>query len=197
MTGGAGLTAPARGNPSHMAHITEPDAAPTTTATPASPERLLRIYLDDHWAELGGVLGLAERMVAGNPHPPWNVPITRLRDHLLDDDRTLSTIRDVLAIDSGTWKRRAAVAGERLGRLKPNGRLTTYSPLSRVYEIEMMTAHLVAARAMWQVLRRLDDPRLAGVELTGLELRTEVQLSALLELHTSAVDDAFRPCEAR
>jgi hypothetical protein len=48
---------------------------------------------------------------------------------------------------------------------------------------------------MWQALRRLDDPRLAGIDLTGLELRAEVQLSALHDLHTRAVDEAFAvPC---
>lgn len=171
-----------------------PDRADITadiTASSPSPERLLRIYLGDHWAEMGGVLGLAERMVASNPQPPWNTPLTRLHDHLLDDDRTLGTIRGVLAIDTGVWKRRLATAGERLGRLKPNGRITSYSPLSRVYELEMMTAHLVASRAMWRVLRALDDPRLAGVDLTGLELRSEVQLSALHDLHGRAVAEAF------
>jgi hypothetical protein len=163
--------------------------------SPPSPERLLRTYLDDHWAEMGGAVALAERMAANNPAPPWEGPIGRLRDHVADDDRTLASVRTVLAVDGGGWKRRAAIASERAGRLKLNGRIATYSPLSRVHEIEMMTAHLVAARAMWQALRRLDDPRLAGIDLTGLELRAEVQLSALHDLHTRAVDEAFAvPC---
>lgn len=165
----------------------------TSDSAPPSPERLLHIYLDDHWAEMGGAVALAGRMAANNPAPPWDGPIGRLREHIVDDDRTLATVRSVLAVDGGRWKRRAAVAGERAGRLKLNGRVSAYSPLSRVYEIELMTAHLVAARAMWQVLRRLDDPRLAGVDLTGLELRAEVQLSALHDLHARAVDEALRP----
>ena len=169
----------------------------TVDAEPPSPERLLRIYLGDHWAEMGGAVALTERMARNNPAPPWDGPIGRLRDHVADDDRTLASVRSVLAIDGGRWKRRAAIGGERAGRLKFNGRVNAYSPLSRVYEIEMMTAHLVATRAMWQVLRRLDDPRLAGIDLTGLELRADVQLSGLHDLHARAVDEALRPGEVQ
>ena len=165
-----------------------------TSDTPGeqpSAERLLRIYLDDHWAASGAAVARAARMVDSNAESPWAGPVTRLSEHLADDDRALGRIRASLAIDSGGWKRRASLMGERIGRLTPNGRVAGYSPLSRVIELEMLTAHLAASRLLWQTLRRLDDARLSAVDLAGLELRTEVQLGSLHEMHDRAVDVAL------
>ena len=46
-----------------------------------------------------------------------------------------------------------AWAGERAGRLKPNGQLTGYSPLSRVLELEALSVGIAGKLALWRSSR--------------------------------------------
>ena len=50
-----------------------------------------------------------------------------------------------------------AVAGEWLARLKLNGRLRGYSPVSRLEEFEMLTAGIVTKASLWRTLRIVLD----------------------------------------
>ena len=70
-------------------------------------------------------------------------------------------------------------AGEKFGRLKPNGELTTYSPLSRLIELEGLTSGVAGKLALWQCLRETHDPRLEPIDLTQLIARAEEQLKGL------------------
>ena len=56
----------------------------------------------------------------------------------IEEDRdTLQKLMDAFEIKRDRPKLLAAWTGEKLGRLKPNGRLLSYSPLSRLIELEM------------------------------------------------------------
>jgi hypothetical protein len=73
---------------------------------------------------------------------------------------------------------------EKVGRLKLNGRLLGYSPLSRLVELETLAVGVYAKLALWRSLQQLEPQRLApgdGVlaELVG---RAERQLKEL-EVH--------------
>jgi hypothetical protein len=81
--------------------------------------------------------------------------------------------------------------GEKAGRLKPNNRLFGYSPLSRVVELEGLTLGVEGKRGLWQVLRNLQDPRLAEFDFDALLERARAQRDGLEERRLAAALDAF------
>jgi len=75
-------------------------------------------------------------------------------------------------------------AGERLGRLKPNGQLVRRSPLSDLVEVEAGLDAVHAKACGWQALRAAhgsDTP----VDLDELERRAEDQLSRMRAIHAT------------
>lgn len=72
-----------------------------------------------------------------------------------------------------------ALAAERAGRLKLNGRLRGYSPLSRLLELEGLVLGATGKRALWRALREVDDESLRSIDLVSLERRADAQLAEL------------------
>ncbi len=83
--------------------------------------------------------------------------------------------------------------GEKLGRLKLNGQLTGYSPLSRLVELEGLCLGTEGRLSMWRTLRRLarKDERLARIDFAALIARTEQQRRTLERLRQQASEEAF------
>lgn len=155
--------------------------------------RLLEIYLADHWAGAGAGTNLAWRLAGNNSRTRWAQSLDEVATRIEEDDQTLEEMRDSLGISGGTWKRSLAQAGERLSRLKLNGRLIGYSPLSRVVETEALIAGVSAKRLLWTALAAAvaDEPVLATYDLAGLEQRADEQLAVLRRFHREAVAGAF------
>ena len=86
-----------------------------------------------------------------------------------------------------------AWAGERAGRLKPNGQLKGYSPLSRVLELETLSVGIAGKLALWQSLQTLPhvQERLADLDLEDLAARAERQRNEVETLRRRAVSNAF------
>jgi len=59
-----------------------------------------------------------------------------------------------LAVRRNTAEIAGAWAAEKLGRLKLNGRLRGYSPLSRLLELEMLHIGITGKLELWQALQR-------------------------------------------
>jgi hypothetical protein len=100
----------------------------------------------------------------------------------------------MLGVSEGVFKKVAAVAVEKVGHLKPNGRLIGYSPLSRVVELESLMAGIIAKRRLWVSLRQLaqDANRsLPGIDFEELDARATDQLTTLASLHEEAARIAF------
>ena len=108
----------------------------------------LGIYLNDHLA--GATVGLElARRVAGTGQVP--APAARLREfaqEVAEDRETLLRIMGTLGLPVRSYKVWAAWAGEKAGRLKPNGHLTTRSPLSNLEELELLRLG-VEGKAAW------------------------------------------------
>lgn len=83
----------------------------------------------------------------------------------------------------------AAVAGELLGRLKPNGALTTPSPGADVLELEAMIAAVQGKALLWDTLLVFaqNSPRLDAQQLQDLTDRAKHQHATLVGLHTRVV----------
>jgi hypothetical protein len=70
---------------------------------------------------------------------------------------------------------------EKIGRLKLNGQLRGYSPLSRLLELEGLALGIEGKLALWRSLRQVagEEPRLAPVDFDGLVQRAKAQLDEL------------------
>ena len=86
-----------------------------------------------------------------------------------------------------------AWTAEKLGRLKLNGRVKGYAPLSRVIELEGLMGGVQGKLAMWRALHEVarDYEELDATELNRLITRAERQLAGLGEQQLIAARDAF------
>ena len=157
------------------------------------PHRYLEIYLDDHRAGATGGLRLARRLYRSNAKSPWAAELEELAHRIERDGRTLTQVREALGMDGGTLKAVAALAGERIARLKPNGHLLGYSPLSRVVEVEGLMAGVSAKRRLWAALEEVQNSfdALAPFDFEGLGAEAESQLDLLSRVHRWASVLAF------
>lgn len=141
--------------------------------------RLLAIYLNDHLA--GATLGraLARRAARSNRGTPLGAFLEQLVREIEEDKSSLEDVLPRLGVKRSAVKPALALVAERMGRLKLNGRLVRYSPLSRLLELEGLVIGVTGKRALWRSLRELGEPRLAGVDLDELERRAEAQIAEL------------------
>lgn len=160
------------------------------------PDRLLSIYLNDHLAGSTAGVQLARRLVASNREDPsFGDPLADTRAEIETDREALKEVMERLGISLGTAKPAAAWIGERLGRLKPNGQLTGYSPLSRVVELELLLIGISGKKRMWSVVEQARGADLA-IDFGRLINRAERQRARVAELHAAAAAIAFAPPEA-
>ncbi len=155
--------------------------------------KLLRIYLQDHLAGSTGGLELARRVRGANEGTPYGKPLAKLADDIEADRRSLEALMDELGFGADRAKNLAFWVGEKAGRLLPNGRLTGYSPLSRVIEIDGLIIGVNGKRSLWLTLLDVagSDPQLDAERLRRLVERAEQQLETLHELRARAGREAF------
>jgi hypothetical protein len=147
--------------------------------------RLLSIYLNDHLA--GATVGahvIRRGLKADRDHPvaPF---LRRLLSEVEEDRATLVRFMKILRIPLSAPKSAIAWVGEKIGRLKLNGRLTRRSPLSRQEELEFLILGVQGKRRLWMALSRSTPPEVIARELDGLIARADSQL-AELEVHWDA-----------
>jgi hypothetical protein len=156
------------------------------------PDKLLAIYLNDHLA--GAKLGveLARRVRASNEDDPELGPeLAALCAEIEADRETLKAVMDRLGVGQGRLKPAAALIAERLGRLKPNGQLRGYSPLSRLAELEALQIGIAGKRRLWLALAHTRAEQLEGIDLPGLAERAGAQLRRVEPLHLDAATRAL------
>lgn len=156
-------------------------------------DRLLRIYLNDHLALATGLVDVAERSLKSNQREPFRSVLEAAHRTALDQHRALLTAMDDLGVERSRLKERTASLMEKAGRLKLNGRLTRYSPLSRVLENEGLSALLELQRSLWAHLEELGerDPRIDRKECSRLAKDCESSIDALRASRAAAVQEAF------
>lgn len=154
---------------------------------------LLRIYLNDHLAGSTVGLELARRAKAENAGNSVGEYLDTLVGELREDRSVLLTVMSALGLRRDPVKEGVAWVGEKLARLKLNGRLTSYSPLSRLVELEGLCLGTEGRLSMWRTLRRLSrkDERLGRVDFAALITRAEHQRRALERLRQTASEEAF------
>jgi hypothetical protein len=115
----------------------------------------------------------------------------RLVEEIAEDRQTLHEFMDI--IDTGPD--RIKVAGgwiiEKLGRLKLNGQLIGYSPLSRLVELESLSLGVEAKRMMWVALLETQPERFGDGRLRELIARAERQHAGVEEHRRRAARETF------
>ena len=154
---------------------------------------LLSIYLNDHLAGATGGRELARRAAGSNRGTSYGEQLERIVVEIDEDRSALIAFMRELSISVDQLKVLAGWAAEKAGRLKANGRLLSYSPLSRMIEIEGLLLGVRGKLALWQVLERLseEDPRLAPPQLELLLERARSQIDRLEAMRVRAAEEAF------
>jgi sulfur carrier protein ThiS len=155
--------------------------------------RLLGIYLNDHLAGATVGVELVRRARRSNRGTELGRFLDGLQIEVEEDRRTLEDVIRQLGFRPSAAKRAAAVVVERAGRLKPNGQITGYSPLSRVLELEGLTIGVAGKRSLWRNLRDAAGTadRLVGIDLDRLLERAEDQLARIEGHRVEAARRAF------
>ncbi|MBB4908600.1 hypothetical protein [Actinophytocola algeriensis] len=158
-------------------------------------DQFLRIYLCDQLALGIGWRELARRAARNNQDTETGAALDRVAKAIAEDVDTFRTIMDRLRITPNPVKNTAVMVAERVGRLKRNGRLRTYSPLSRFEELEMLTMGINGKKQMWATLRDLADlgARLTDIDFDRLVARAEEQRNELEPHRQTAGTKAFHP----
>jgi hypothetical protein len=161
--------------------------------------KLLSIYLNDHLAGSTAGVELAKRSAASNRGTPYEDFLDWLVEQITADRRALVRLMDALDVRRDPVKLVVAWGFEKAGRLKPNGRLTGYSPLSRIVELEGLWVGVNGKLSLWRALVAVaeHDPRLGVPALIELEARAEDQLRRLDEHRAPVARDAFVPSAGR
>lgn len=156
--------------------------------------KLLRIYMQDHLAGATGGVELARRARGSNQGTTYGDAFAALADDIEADRRILEGIMDDLGFGADRPKNIAFWVAEKAGRLKPNGQLTGYSPLSRMVEVEGLIAGVTGKRSLWLNLLEVaeGEPKLDADRLRRLVERAEQQLATLQDLRERAAREAFR-----
>ncbi|KAA1428656.1 hypothetical protein [Nocardioides antri] len=153
----------------------------------------LGIYLRDQLAL--GVLWreLARRAHRRNRGTPLGDALGRVAEGIAEDVDTFESIMRELGTRTNPVKTGLAVVAERCGRLKLNGRVRSYSPLSRFEELEFLAMGIDAKKQLWTTLRDLGSlgSRLPGVDFDDLIDRAEGQRAVLEPFRVRAGRDAF------
>lgn len=152
---------------------------------------LIAIYLNDHLA--GSVVGveLARRSRASNEGTDLGRTLAELCAEIEADQGTLRELMNRLGVAPSRVKPHAAWVGEKIGRLKPNGRLRGYSPLSRVLELESLCVGIAGKRQLWSAMGRTFGSGLPGFDFDALLARADAQHRRLEAARLDAVATAF------
>jgi hypothetical protein len=155
--------------------------------------KLLGTYLNDHLAGSTVGLELAKRARGSNKDNDYGAVLARIVTEIDEDRETLQRLMGAFEINRDRPKVAVAWIAEKLGRLKPNGRLTSYSPLSRLVELEMLALGLAGKVSLWEALGEVadQDTRLDAAELKRLAERAERQRAEVWKLRQRAAREAL------
>jgi hypothetical protein len=152
----------------------------------------LHIYLQDHAA--GATAGsqraarLAQAEAEANSKDA--AALAGLSADVTTDFQTLLALMESAGVEPSRVKAGLASVAEKLGALKPNGRVVDRSPLSTIVELEAMQMAVRGKRSLWETLR-VALPSAAGLD--ALIERADAQLDLLSTLHAERTADVFGP----
>ena len=151
----------------------------------------LAIYLGDHYAASVGAVQLARRAAGSNRGTRYGEVLAALADEIEEDRQSLELIMQRLDIRPDRTKAALAWSAEKLGRLKLNGQVLGYSPLSRLEELEILALGVEGKLALWQALERAVIHGVPEAELQTLIKRACSQRRRLERHRLAAAAEAL------
>jgi hypothetical protein len=153
----------------------------------------LAIYLNDHLAGSTAALELSRRIAASNARNAYAAELRELAGEVEQDRALLLDVMTRLSVSRDHLKVGASWLAEKAGRVKLNGELLRYSPLSRLEELEALSLGIHGKLGLWEALRLThgSDPRLDGIDLGGAIARARAQTRRLDRLRRSAAREAL------
>lgn len=153
----------------------------------------IEIYLRNHEAAAQAGRDLFRRAARVQQAQPWAPDLRTLTSDVEADLRSLRHIMATMTISPDLLAGLTMRLGERVGRLKLNGRLLTRSPLSDLVEVEGLLDAVRAKQAGWQALdaAQLVPARLEPL-LQDLLERANDQATRLLPIHQRVAKVALR-----
>ena len=153
--------------------------------------RLLGIYLNDHLA--GAVVGveLVKRIAKQNQGNDYGEEASRRAEEIKWERGQLAEIMKRLDIRRKKLRLGGAWIAEKAGRLKPNGQVRGYSPLSRLVELEGLMLGITGKLGAWRSLRTVAGEDLKGIDLEKLIALAEGQRDRVEALRIRAAREAF------
>jgi hypothetical protein len=153
----------------------------------------LRIYMNDQLA-----LGLlwrevAKRAARENAGSDVGLALAEVAQAISEDVQTFERMMRSLGLRRNIVKSGLAVAAERVGRLKFNGSLWSYSPLSRFSELEFLIMGIEGKKQLWATLSDLAwlSARLPDIDFARLTARADAQRAALEPYRERSGREAF------
>ena len=156
-------------------------------------DKSLKIYLNDHLAGSVAGLELARRCLSNNREGALGEFLLTLVSDIESDQSELIHVMDLLRVPKDYSKQAAAWVAEKVGRLKLNGQLLGYSPLSRVIELEALVMGVHGKECLWESLIavRAELPELESIDLERLRDRARSQWLAVEAWRRSAAEAVF------
>lgn len=157
-------------------------------------DRLLTIYLNDHLAGATAGALISRRAARSNRATELGEELGQIATEIEEDKETLRSVMRLLGAVENPVKTAFVWLAERTGRVfKLNGRLLSYSPLSRLEELEALRIGVEGKLALWKTLKetRGADPRLEGIALGELAKRAERHRDQLETMRLEAAREAF------
>jgi len=158
---------------------------------PFLEQRLRGIYLEDHFAGSTAGSEMARRLLSSNRDTAWEGPLRKLSEEIDEDRATLRRVMEALGVRRNLPKVGGAWAMEKAGRLKLNGRVRGYSPLSRLVELEFLQIGITGKQGLWEALAAGGGQGLEDFDLAALAKRAQKQRKAVKALHRKAAEEAF------
>ena len=161
---------------------------------------LLHIYLQDHLA--GATFGyeLVEHCRRRNEGSEFGAPLAELAGEIASDRQTLTALMRQVGAKRSNLKVSAGWLFEKTRRVKPNGQLFSYTPLTRVVELESLAIGISGKRALWRTLESVASQggELEGYDFAALAEQAEEQLQRVerLRLQASRLAFAQKPSRA-
>jgi hypothetical protein len=156
-------------------------------------DEFLSIYLKDQLAMGVAWRELARRAARNNRDTEFGAALDRVATGIAEDVDTFAAIMRRLRVRPDPVKNALATAAERVARLKLNGRLRSYSPLSRFEELEFLAMGIDGKKQLWTTLRDLAGlaARMPDIDFDQLIARAANQRAEVEPCRAAAGAEAF------
>jgi hypothetical protein len=155
---------------------------------------LLAIYLNDHYAGAVGAVELTKRGSKEHAGTELGHFFGELGAQIEADRQVLRQIMAAAGAKPRLYKWGMAWVAEKVGRLKPNGRVREQSPLSPLIELDALATGIAGKEMLWRALQATPGAPTAGHSLEDLIARAQAQRAAVEEHRIAVARAALSVC---